>query len=79
MGHCRGGEGPNVFDKMEPIEAWVEEGRAPDRVVATKFSPEGEVEVRRPLCAYPARAVYNGTGDPKREESFSCATTASPP
>jgi len=25
------------------------------------------------LCAYPARAVYDGTGDPKREDSFSCA------
>ena len=72
MGHCRGGEGPNVFDKMAPIEAWVEEGRAPDQVLATKFGPQGEVEMRRPLCAYPARAVYDGTGDPKREDSFSC-------
>ena len=72
MGHCRGGEGPSVFDKMAEIEAWVEEGTAPDRVVATKLGPDGAVEVSRPLCAYPARAVYNGTGDPKREESFSC-------
>ena len=74
MGHCGGGEGPSVFDKMEPIEAWVEEGRAPDQLLATKFGPEGEVEMRRPLCAYPARAVYDGNGDPKREDSFSCAT-----
>ena len=74
MGHCGGGEGPSVFDKMALIEAWVEEGRAPDHVLATKFGPEGEVEMRRPLCAYPARAVYDGNGDPKREESFSCAT-----
>ena len=74
MGHCGGGEGPSVFDKMEPIEAWVEEGRAPDQLLATKFGPEGEVEMRRPLCAYPARAVYDGRGDPKREDSFSCAT-----
>ena len=74
MGHCRGGEGPDVFDKMELIEAWVEEGQAPDEVLATKFGPDGEVEMRRPLCAYPARAVYDGTGDPKREDSFSCAS-----
>ena len=74
MGHCGGGEGPSVFDKMALIEAWVEEGQAPDHVLATKFGPEGEVEMRRPLCAYPARAVYDGNGDPKREESFSCAT-----
>jgi feruloyl esterase len=72
MGHCGGGEGPSVFDKMEPIEAWVEDGEAPDQLLATKFGPDGEVEMRRPLCAYPARAVYNGTGDQKREDSFSC-------
>ena len=74
MGHCRGGEGPSVFDKMEPIVAWVEEDRAPDQLLASKLGPQGEVEMRRPLCAYPARAVYDGAGDPKREESFSCAT-----
>ncbi len=72
MGHCGGGEGPNTFDKMEPLEAWVEEGRAPDELIATKFGPGGEVEITRPLCAYPARAIYDGSGDPKREESFSC-------
>ena len=74
MGHCGGGEGPSVFDKMALIEAWVEEGRAPDHVLATKFGPEGEVEMRRPLCPYPARAVYDGNGDPSKGESFSCAT-----
>ena len=72
MGHCAGGEGPSVFDKMEPLEAWVEDGRAPDRLLATKLGPQGEVETRRPLCAYPARAVYDGTGDVKREDSFTC-------
>ena len=74
MGHCRGGEGPSDFDKMGPIETWVEEGQAPDQLLATKFGPDGEVEMRRPLCAYPARAVYDGNGDPKKEDSFSCAT-----
>jgi Tannase and feruloyl esterase len=24
MGHCGGGEGPNVFDKVGPLEKWVE-------------------------------------------------------
>lgn len=74
MGHCSGGEGPSVFDKMALIEAWVEEGYAPDRVLATRLGPDGEVEMRRPLCPYPARAVYDGSGDPSKGESFSCAT-----
>jgi feruloyl esterase len=41
MGHCGGGEGPSDFDKMEPIEKWVEEGQAPDQLLATKFGPDG--------------------------------------
>jgi feruloyl esterase len=73
MGHCRGGEGPSDFDKMGPLEAWVERGQAPDRVVATRFGSQGEVEMRRPLCAYPARAVDDGNGDPRSDDSFSCA------
>ena len=29
MGHCGGGEGPNVFDKVGALEEWVEQGKAP--------------------------------------------------
>ena len=32
MGHCGGGEGPNVFDKVGPLEQWVEQGKAPDTI-----------------------------------------------
>jgi feruloyl esterase len=73
MGHCRGGEGPSVFDEMGAMEAWVEQGQAPDQLLATKLSPEGEVEIRRPICVYPAKATYAGRGNPRREGSFSCA------
>ena len=31
MGHCRGGEGPDVFDKVGALEEWVERGNAPER------------------------------------------------
>ena len=37
MGHCGGGEGPNVFDKVGPLEQWVEHGKAPDTMIA--FQP----------------------------------------
>ena len=74
VGHCGGGSGPSEVEWLETIQRWVEDGQAPDQVLATKRSPEGEVEMRRTLCAYPARSVYDGSGDPRREESFSCAT-----
>jgi hypothetical protein len=43
--------------------------KAPDSVVAkSKTTPARS----RPLCAYPAHAQYNGTGDPQQAASFSC-------
>ncbi len=69
--HCGGGPGPDQVDWIDAIRAWVEEGRAPERLVATRMN-QGEVEMQRPLCPWPKQAVYNGSGDPKREESFEC-------
>ena len=31
-----------------------------------------QVDMQRPVCAWPAEAVYKGSGDPKREENFEC-------
>jgi len=72
--HCSGGPGPDRVEWLDAIVDWVEHGNAPERVPATKRSPGGEVELRRPLCAFPAVAEYDGTGDPAREESFECTT-----
>lgn len=69
--HCAGGPGPDVIDWINAITSWVEEGEAPERLIASKLI-EGEVEMQRPVCAYPAKAVYDGAGDAKREESFEC-------
>jgi feruloyl esterase len=71
MAHCSGGTGPNSFDMQAALEAWVEEGRAPDRVVATR-AINGVVDRLRPLCAYPKIAVYRGTGDTNDAASFEC-------
>ena len=61
MAHCGGGEGPNTFDMMEPLQQWVENGQTPTRVVAS-HSANGKVSRTRPLCPYPQDAVYTGTG-----------------
>ena len=34
MTHCRGGAGPDSFDRMGVIERWVEKGEAPKQIVA---------------------------------------------
>lgn len=61
MGHCSGGEGPDTFDKISVIEAWVENGKAPARIVAA-HQTAGKVDRTRPLCPYPQIARYNGGG-----------------
>jgi feruloyl esterase len=71
MGHCGGGEGPNTFDMVAPLEQWVEKGQAPVRVVAS-HSTNGKVDRTRPLCAYPQVARYNGTGSSDDAENFVC-------
>ncbi len=88
MGHCRGGTGPGAIGggAAEPAPAlrnaehhavhavikWVEQGVAPERIVATGYDDKGAVLRQRPLCPYPAQARYNGTGDINAAASFSC-------
>ncbi len=59
MGHCRGGPGPNTWDKLPALVDWVENGIAPDFLIAT-HSTDGVVDNERPLCPYPEQAVYSG-------------------
>ena len=71
MAHCGGGEGPNDFDKIAPLEQWVENGKAPDAIVAS-HSIEGKVDRTRPLCPYPQVAHYKGSGSVDEAANFVC-------
>ena len=73
MGHCRGGTGTDVFDKIGVLDRWVESGKAPTSIVASRVT-NGAVDRTRPLCPYPQVAVYDKRGDSNRVESFSCRT-----
>ena len=59
MNHCRGGAGPDTWDRLAPLVDWVERGIAPDALVAT-HATGGVVDNERPICAFPGRAVYTG-------------------
>jgi len=69
--HCdaTGGPGPDNFDLLSALEAWVEGGVAPDSLLASSAGPE---VFTRLLCSYPAVAVYDGVGDPDDAASFRC-------
>ena len=71
MGHCGGGEGPSSFDMVGALEQWVEHGRAPDRIEASRVR-DGKVDRTRPLCPYPQVATHNGTGNTDDSASFVC-------
>jgi feruloyl esterase len=71
MHHCSGGPGLNSFDALTALENWVEQGRAPNSLLASHVG--SGVQRTRPLCSYPKVAVYNGKGNPNSAASFSCA------
>jgi feruloyl esterase len=71
MGHCGGGEGPNVFDKVGTLEQWVEQGKAPEKIIAS-HSTAGKVDRTRPLCSYPQVAKYKGSGSIDEAANFAC-------
>lgn len=60
MGHCGGGDGPTVFDRVGSLDQWVEKGQAPQSLIAS-HSKDGKVDRTRPLCPYPRVAMYKGS------------------
>ena len=67
--HCGGGPGASDVDWLGALVDWVEHGKAPDRLIASK-SDGKKVVMTRPLLGYPQTAVYNGSGDPNSADSF---------
>ena len=94
MDHCGGGPGPSavggVFgpppvsrdpshDIVAALAHWVEDGVAPDRIVATHYrdnDPAKGIEAQRPWCAYPAVARYSGQGERSVAANYACVAPA---
>ena len=95
MQHCGGGPGPNSFgqwsfahgDPMHDVDAalerWVEEGVAPDQIIATKYKtgsdPASGIVRTRPLCAYPKVAQWKGSGNTDDAANFACVKPSDVP
>jgi feruloyl esterase len=72
MNHCAGGPSTDQFDAFGALVGWVENGSAPDRIVATARSATPWPGRTRPLCAYPKQARYAGNGSIEDADSFVC-------
>ena len=71
MAHCGGGEGPNSFDALGALNDWVEHGKAPDQIIASRMT-NGKATRTRPLCPFPQVAKYKGSGSIDEAENFAC-------
>jgi feruloyl esterase len=64
-------------DVVLAIMAWVENGTAPDSLIATKYlndvTTDG-VQRQRPICPFPQRATYIDTGDVDLPENWNCTS-----
>ena len=88
MQHCAGGPGPDAFGQVgsldfedaahsvdAALELWVEKGKAPGTIIASKFPPNEKRHpvMTRPSCPYPQSAKYKGSGDTNDAANFTCA------
>lgn len=72
MTHCAGGHGTDRFDAVTAVINWVEKGKAPDSLHASRVV-NNQVVRTRPLCPYPQVARYSGKGSIDDAANFSCA------
>ena len=84
MGHCAGigtaqsAAGPAATANSVPLPAdgqffnahvdWVENKNAPSTLVVKS----ADSSVSMPICAYPQKATYSGSGSPTAAASYSC-------
>jgi feruloyl esterase len=96
VGHCSGGPGADLsnadntavpfdsaHDVVAALMAWVENGKAPERLIARHVQTNsatgvlnapstGTVQLTRPLCVYPKQASWTGSGSSDDAANFVC-------
>ncbi len=91
MAHCGGGPATASFGTsvLNAITAWVENGIAPDKIIAgntntkSPFPAGAPFDPRvarnfptggtRPICAFPLQTRYVGTGATNDASNFACS------
>jgi hypothetical protein len=73
VAHCAGGPGPQPTGVLDALLTWVEDGKAPETLTATRRDQTGAVTRSRPLCQYPLVAKYKGSGSTDDAANFVCS------
>ncbi|MGZ8097172.1 MAG: tannase/feruloyl esterase family alpha/beta hydrolase, partial [Methylosarcina sp.] len=73
IAHCGYGinTGPMPQNPFDHVVNWVENGEAPETILAEKTA-NGVVTQTRPLCPYPNVAVWTGQGSTDEAANFEC-------
>jgi pimeloyl-ACP methyl ester carboxylesterase len=64
------GAGVTPTGQIEALVRWVEEGKAPEKLIGEKRDAKGKVIRTRPLFPYPQVAKYKGKGSTDEAENF---------
>ncbi|KAF2259424.1 putative feruloyl esterase [Lojkania enalia] len=72
LGHAVGGPGAYPNETFHALVEWVENGIAPEELRSTSAPDAVGKTINRVLCAYPKRAIYNGSGDVNDFRSWNC-------
>jgi hypothetical protein len=73
VSHCAGGPGPQPAGVLDALLTWVEDGKAPEILSATRRDTTGAVTRSRPLCQYPLVARFKGVGSSDDASNFVCS------
>ncbi len=72
VGHCAGGPGPMPSGQLDALVSWVEDGKPPVTLSASRQTPSGPRT--RILCQYPLVPKYKGKGNTDDAANFSCSS-----
>jgi feruloyl esterase len=67
--HCDRGTGCDNVDWLGIMQEWVENNKAPDRIISSKIV-QGKTIATRPVHPYPQVTVYSGSGDASQEKNY---------
>ncbi len=84
--HCAGGPGAGNFgaagpargddaqhDIVKALDLWVTQKKAPEHFIGTHLNQSKMADRTRPICAFPGKAKYKGSGDTNDAANFTCA------
>ena len=78
VNHAFNGPGARPAGVIEALIRWVEEGKAPDKLLSEKRDASGKVILTRPLFPYPQVARYKGRGSTDDAANFVPRQAAGP-